>query len=84
MCIQQKIHLSLSLTIAGRAPVQPGLRTPVDRRKPRSFVDIFNPVTLFSSVAPVEAGQKPGSVPVNPDGLRFTPVKPRQSPGCRL
>ncbi|KAH3698091.1 hypothetical protein DPMN_085608 [Dreissena polymorpha] len=43
----------------------------------------FNAVTLFPGAAPVEAGQQPGRVPVNPDWLRFIPVKPRQSPGCR-
>ncbi|KAH3856063.1 hypothetical protein DPMN_098643 [Dreissena polymorpha] len=45
--------------------------------------DFFNAVTLFLGAAPVEAGQQPGKVPVNPDWLQFIPVKPRQSPGCR-
>ncbi|KAH3786696.1 hypothetical protein DPMN_164805 [Dreissena polymorpha] len=36
-------------------------------------VDIFNAVTLFTGAAPVEAGQQPGRVPVNPDWLRFIP-----------
>ncbi|KAH3695264.1 hypothetical protein DPMN_082721 [Dreissena polymorpha] len=35
----------------------------------------------FPVPAPVEAGQQPGRVPVNPDWLRFIPVKHRQSPG---
>ncbi|KAH3811755.1 hypothetical protein DPMN_140170 [Dreissena polymorpha] len=43
-------------------------------------VDIFNAVTLFPGAATVEAGQQPGRVPVNPDWLRFIPVKPRLSP----
>ncbi|KAH3847649.1 hypothetical protein DPMN_089978 [Dreissena polymorpha] len=42
----------------------------------------FNAVTLYPGAAPVEAGQQPDRVPVNPDWLRFIPVKPRQSPGC--
>ncbi|KAH3790098.1 hypothetical protein DPMN_168293 [Dreissena polymorpha] len=44
---------------------------------------IFNAVTLFPGAAPVEAGQQPGRVLVNPDWLRFIPVKSRKSPGCR-
>ncbi|KAH3866584.1 hypothetical protein DPMN_029681 [Dreissena polymorpha] len=38
-------------------------------------------LTLFPGAAPVDAGKQPGKVPVNPDWLRFIPVKPRQSPG---
>ncbi|KAH3814047.1 hypothetical protein DPMN_142525 [Dreissena polymorpha] len=49
------------------------------------MIRIFcNAVTLFPVAAPVEAGQQPGRVPVNPDWERFIPVKPRKSPGCRV
>ncbi|KAH3883233.1 hypothetical protein DPMN_007187 [Dreissena polymorpha] len=41
--------------------------------------DIFNAVKLFPGADPVEAGQQPGRVPVNPDWLRLS----RSSPGCR-
>ncbi|KAH3785330.1 hypothetical protein DPMN_163417 [Dreissena polymorpha] len=37
-------------------------------------------LTLFPGAAPVEAGQQTGRVPVNPDWLRFIPVKPWLSP----
>ncbi|KAH3896476.1 hypothetical protein DPMN_020653 [Dreissena polymorpha] len=40
-------------------------------------------LTLFPDAAPVEAGQKPGRVPVNPDWLRFITVKPRRAPVYR-
>ncbi|KAH3728473.1 hypothetical protein DPMN_054430 [Dreissena polymorpha] len=40
----------------------------------------FNAVTLFPDAAPVEAVQQPGRVPVNPDWLRFIPVKPGRAP----
>ncbi|KAH3807377.1 hypothetical protein DPMN_135716 [Dreissena polymorpha] len=84
MFIQKKIPLSPSLTFAGRAPVHSGLLTPVDRRGPGCFVEkYFNAVTQLPKAAPVEAGQQPGRVLVNPDWQRFIPVKPRQSPDCR-
>ncbi|KAH3791526.1 hypothetical protein DPMN_145014 [Dreissena polymorpha] len=83
MCIQKKIHLSPSLTFASRAPVHPGLLTPVDRRGRDDLLKFFNAVTLFPGATPVEAGEQLGRVPVNPDWLRFIPLKPRQSPGCR-
>ncbi|KAH3697289.1 hypothetical protein DPMN_084785 [Dreissena polymorpha] len=81
---------SPSLTIAGRAPVHPGLLTPIENRDDSS--NFFNAVTLFPGAAPVEAGQHPGRVPVNPGLATFyrgeapaelwlSPVMPRWSPG---
>ncbi|KAH3813171.1 hypothetical protein DPMN_141623 [Dreissena polymorpha] len=53
---------------------------------------VFNAVTLLPGAAPVEAGQQPGRVQVNPELAtgypgeapaepRLSPVMPRSSPG---
>ncbi|KAH3695843.1 hypothetical protein DPMN_083301 [Dreissena polymorpha] len=44
------------------------------------FANAGRPARTVPCAAPVEAGQQPGRVPVNPDLLRFIPVNPRLSP----